>query len=533
MSLGLIETQIDSQQLPIASATVVESAPFWWTSRGESLFGWLHTSRGIARSDHAVVIAAPIGYEQLHSHRSLRHLADELVRRGIPTLRFDWHGTGDSGGIDEDGDRLETWRANLRDAVALLKERLSISEVSIIGVRLGAALAATAFAADEIANLVLWAPVVSGKTYVREMTAIDRTSEIPAPPAEHGRADLEPAGFTLAQQTAQDIARINLLVTPPAASRVLIASRDDLPGNARLMAAWTAAKVRVEEIVVSGFPEMMAPPHKGDVPREAIRRICEWMEQQQSPFSTATGEKAPEGRKLEFSLQAATHRLKPELQRMPPLPRIGGEGTSIRTAIRERMVNLSHDSELFGILSEPSADVPEERPTIVLLNAGAAYRIGPGRLNVHLARRLATEGFRCLRLDSSGFGDSVAEDERRENRVYDATVFRDVDLTLRSLREQQLGRRFVVVGLCSGAYNAFQSAVSLADPSLIGSVLINPLTFFWRNGMEISESTDRQLLVEQWYFASACDPRKWLKLLSGARRSASAEPPACWPVGWD
>src|SRR5207248_357876 len=101
-------------------------------------------------------------------HRSLRHLADALAAVGWPCVRFDWHGTGDSGGSDEDPDRVATWLANIRDAQAWLTRQLGCKRISVVGLRLGATLAAHAASAEEIDGLVLWAPVVKGRRYVRE-----------------------------------------------------------------------------------------------------------------------------------------------------------------------------------------------------------------------------------------------------------------------------------------------------------------------------------------------------------------------------
>ena len=39
------------------------------------------------------------------------------------------------------------------------------------------------------------------------------------------------------------------------------------------------------------------------------------------------------------------------------------------------------------------------------------------------------------------------------------------------------------MGMCSGAYMAFHSAAQLGNPIVVESVLINPLTFYWKEGM--------------------------------------------------
>src|SRR5204863_3284427 len=86
--------------------------------------------------------------------------------------------------------------------------------------------------------------------------------------------------------------------------------------------------------------------------------------------------------------------------------------------IRERAVSLHAQPDLFGIVSEPADGAATELPTIVLVNAGSAYHVGPSRLYVLLCRRLALAGFRCVRLDLSGLGDSVSADPGAENDPY-------------------------------------------------------------------------------------------------------------------
>ena len=100
-------------------------------------------------------------------------------------------------------------------------------------------------------------------------------------------------------------------------------------------------------------------------------------------------------------------------------------------------------------------------------------------------------------------------------QTYPATVCRDVDVALRHLLLDCGVTRCVVMGLCSGAYAAFQSAARLSNPVLIESILINPLTFFWQTGMTLDDNPARQLKSQHYYLSSALQPAKWWKLLSG------------------
>ena len=71
--------------------------------RGRRLFGWLHSpSPNSSRLDCAVLICAPLGYEELCAHRALRHWAIALANGGVATLRFDYDGSGNSAGSDID-----------------------------------------------------------------------------------------------------------------------------------------------------------------------------------------------------------------------------------------------------------------------------------------------------------------------------------------------------------------------------------------------------------------------------------------------
>src|ERR1044072_663827 len=95
-------------------------------------------------------------------------------------------------------------------------------------------------------------------------------------------------------------------------------------------------------------------------------------------------------------------------------------------------------------------------------------------------------------MNSCGRGNSVAVDPDRENNTYPPTAFRDISLGFQRLQGEFGARRIVLLGLCSGAYAAFQAAAQFADSALVESVLINPLTFFWREGMSLEATPAQQ-----------------------------------------
>jgi len=487
-------TVLPDRRTARASSPVAEGVtrtPFYLESRGQKLFAWLHYRGHAPHANHGVMICPPIGHEQVHAHRSLRHLADALAAGGFSVLRFDYHGTGDSAGSEEDPDRVAVWLANIRDAHDWLRQQLGCQRVSSIGLRLGAALAAQAAGELPVDNLLLWVPVVKGRSYVREMRALSLTAVESARTSD----DIEATGFVLSEQTARDLSGLDLMQIHPLCRRALILTRDDSPNDTRLLEHFKALGMEARQFAPPGYADMMAEPHDNQVPGTAIDQIVAWLSEE--PHDRAGAGEEVYGDKI------------------VPAAHTAGYALLSQQRIRERVLAISPQPNLFGILSEPLDASPNDLPTVVLLNAGSSYRVGPNRLYVSLARQLAVHGFRSLRLDLCGLGDSVSPDPKRENDPYPATAFRDIDLTLQHLRSHLGCERVVLMGLCSGAYAAFQSAAQLSRPILVESVLINPLTFFWREGMSLQSSTVAQLQSFQDGMTSLRRPGKWLKLLSG------------------
>ena len=91
--------------------------PIYFDSHGKTLFGWLHDSDRESRSPFALLICKPFGYEATCTHRSIRTLADMACAIGMPTLRFDYVGTGDSAEIDPLADQVSAWSADIDAAI--------------------------------------------------------------------------------------------------------------------------------------------------------------------------------------------------------------------------------------------------------------------------------------------------------------------------------------------------------------------------------------------------------------------------------
>lgn len=104
----------------------------------------------------------------------------------------------------------------------------------------------------------------------------------------------------------------------------------------------------------------------------------------------------------------------------------------------------------------------------LLFNAGVVPRIGPNRLNVRIARALAANGIPAMRFDISGRGDSAPA---RGMESYEQQAVADIRAAMNLLNERTGASRFALMGICSGAENAFHAA--LADERVVGVTLMD------------------------------------------------------------
>jgi pimeloyl-ACP methyl ester carboxylesterase len=154
--------------------------PHYFGSPEKQLLGIYHPPNSSARA-HGVLLCPPGPQEYMRTHWAFRKLANLLVREGFHALRFDYYGTGDSAGATQDGNLAE-WRDNIVTAASELRDCSDVKTISVLGFRLGAALAAQT--SLDTANLLLWDPVVNGRQYLDELrrTHVSRFSDLLFPP---------------------------------------------------------------------------------------------------------------------------------------------------------------------------------------------------------------------------------------------------------------------------------------------------------------------------------------------------------------
>ncbi len=129
--------------------------------------------------------------------------------------------------------------------------------------------------------------------------------------------------------------------------------------------------------------------------------------------------------------------------------------------------------ELVGIVG--STDEPA-RATVVWANPGSETHVGPGRAWVEYSRALNRRGYRTIRLDARGWGESP-DDGYAPGRPYDAQMADDLRHVVAEVEARGWGP-VVVAGLCAGAWIALDVA---RDTRFGGVVALNP-QLYWQPG---------------------------------------------------
>lgn len=450
-------------------------------------FGWLHLPAG-QRAETGVVLCNPFGYEALCTYRGWRELADALAARGIAVVRFDYPGTGDSSGNEDDPRRLPAWLDSIEAASRWLRAETAVKRLSLCGLRLGATLAA--LAAERMGgvdDLVLLMPVSSGKGYLRELE-LQHQSWLSSQQALGHSLDAEAAdtvgahGFRLYPDALELLAKVDLERTMQCpARRVLLQDLNESARLKRLSAHYQTLGAQADLQFFGEYSKFLVNPSYSQTPEQAFASVLEWL------GGHAAAKPAPV---VEMLAGATTARIEFTHGRETPMVFDGGRYA--------------------GVFCQPCQAL-EGAPAVLFVNTGGVHRIGDGRFTVLMARHLAAQGIASLRMDLSGLGDSLRRDAALSlDKVYEQYAVADAKAGVDSLVAAGYPK-VVMFGVCTGAYVSLHTART--HPAVVGCAAVN-LPFFTWDGAQTRPGA-RHVAASAVYRRAMRNPRKWLRLLSG------------------
>ncbi|MFT7185566.1 MAG: dienelactone hydrolase [Pseudohongiellaceae bacterium] len=122
--------------------------------------------------------------------------------------------------------------------------------------------------------------------------------------------------------------------------------------------------------------------------------------------------------------------------------------------MQEYIQRFGKHKNLYGILTQPNNT--NNKPCIMIINAGSVHKAGPFGLHVDLARYFANKGYTCFRFDLSGQGESA---KLPTELTRSQQIVEDMEGALDCLEQQHQQTDVIAFGLCTGAENAHKIAV--------------------------------------------------------------------------
>ena len=240
--------------------------PCFLDSPAGRIFVVLHRA---VKSDRIALFVPPFAEEMNKSRRMMTLAARQMAASGYAVLVVDLHGTGDSAGDFGDA-RWDTWTRDIESGVRWLATDPG-STVSLCGIRLGAnlALAVSERLPTSIDKLLLWQPLLSGKTHVTQFLRLKIAAQLTAAGPKTSTAELraaaangetiEIAGYSLHPELLREMDELDLrTLAPPSGIDVswfevaLGEGRGLGVASRKLGDAWRDAGVNLQQSVVAG-----------------------------------------------------------------------------------------------------------------------------------------------------------------------------------------------------------------------------------------------------------------------------------------
>ncbi len=186
--------------------------PHWLGDPTRYLYASLHRAAPPG-ARLGVLLVPPLFHEQPRSRRLLAEVASTLAGIGLPSLRFEFFGTGDSSGDSEETD-FTSMCADLDLATSALRAKAGVDQVAVLAWR-GAALPLACWlggGGGAAAVVILWEPIVDGAQWLKELERDDAAERADrfrrGPPVVATERQL--MGLAVSQTLLDDIANARL-----------------------------------------------------------------------------------------------------------------------------------------------------------------------------------------------------------------------------------------------------------------------------------------------------------------------------------
>lgn len=464
---------------PHSSPESVTTQAHWFGDPGQPIISWVsetHQSNGKS----GVILLPPIGYEYWTTHRAMRELAEQLARSGHSVLRIDYRGTGDSSGNQWDAGILNQWKRDIQLS-ALELRKSGVTSIALVGLRMGALLALTLAKEVDANAVVAWIPVTAGRRYVKELQLL--STQAPEDTLTAGGDQTRfLAGCAFTQELLTELSALSVDAVQTTA-RVLILDRPDKPASKDFMEKLSRQVAVVEHESIKGADQMLdVPTEYATTPSAHLDAIVTWLRPQETGFGTGLIQSG----ELNHSACKFTY-----------------DGA----ALTEREIRIGKD-QLVGIECAPVDKTPG--PTVVFLNTGSEPHVGPGRAWVELGRQLAATGYRTIRVDFQGWGESP-DNGFAPGRPYDSHSVGDA----RHIAEALVARgdkKIIFVGLCASAWVSLRDCQQLPIDGLVAfnpqlywqtgdpmwATMPESIAWCWKDDQKVWTDANRKASVQHW-----------------------------------
>lgn len=252
--------------------------------RGRKLLGFLHAGpegRAAPAGKTApvgLVYCHPLAEERNQSQGVAVRTARLLASQGIPVLRFDFSGCGDSEGLLEEAS-AEDWIAEIGLAVDVLREKTGMTRTGVWGLRAGANLAARyADGRDDVAMGIFWQPLPDLKMAMTQFLRQKLSTEMAGAAAAAGAGAAGAAAATGSVSASESASGPSAGMSVKTLVQRLEAGNTvevmGYPVTRRLYASMLAA---ASPFAASrfAFPACVAAINEADAPPEGVKRMAE------------------------------------------------------------------------------------------------------------------------------------------------------------------------------------------------------------------------------------------------------------------